>query len=292
MKLLYQIINAYTRRFPFPARGSSLLWPLLKRTGLYQSRFTKKIFNGLLMQVCPAEHIQRQILWHGIYEKEASHFARSLLRPGDVMIDIGANTGYYTLIAAAAVKQQGRVIAFEPVPRLRHLLEAQLVTNRLGNVTVESAALGEQKGQAAFFVAGDDNTGMSGLRPQENFSGVTLQADITPLDTWLATHPQPAIRLIKIDTEGAELQVLRGMRHTIEKYQPVLLLELMNELLALFNHHATEIYDLLQGTGYKAYTIKKRNRLAPAMYGQTAYNMVFAPAGFTFPPGITILPDK
>jgi FkbM family methyltransferase len=149
-----------------------------------------------------------------------------LLRPGDIVIDIGANVGFLSVIAAKLVGPDGRVIAFEPVPANARRIRRNARLNRLGRIEVVEAAVGDRTGTATLVLAefaGGAALADADLPPD---ACGELEVRLTTLDDWLARSGSPRPALVKIDVEGAELAVLRGMVATLEQVRPALLIEL------------------------------------------------------------------
>lgn len=147
------------------------------------------------------------------------------LREGDVFVDVGANVGLFTAIAARLVGDTGRVVAFEPHPDARREL-AQLIEKNgvAGRVDVVAAAAADREASgAALHVTG--RTSLSTLdvsaapaRDDFEYTGV-VPVDVTTIDAWMTTHLDlvPRIALVKIDVEGAEDRVIGGMQATLQR---------------------------------------------------------------------------
>ena len=152
------------------------------------------------------------------YEAALVDYLFAHLRPGDVYLDVGANIGYFSAIAARLVVPGGRVVAFEPNPEARASLSRLLAANALGAlVDVEASALTDSVGVGQLHLTSD--TVLSTLEPDKSpLRGTymfdhSIDVNLTTLDAWLATRPDIAARVavIKIDVEGAEDRVLAGM---------------------------------------------------------------------------------
>jgi FkbM family methyltransferase len=175
----------------------------------------------------------------------------SLLSPGDVFYDIGANVGWYSLLAARAVGSTGRVVAFEPSVSNAALLQENVAANRLTNVTTIAAAVTDQSGWATFLYGGslegrlskDDCEAQAQRRAARKTPKRSWVVPILALDSWLAETAQPPPSVLKIDVEGAEVGVLRGMTQTLHTAKPALIIELHNT--------RTEVADMLDSVGYK-----------------------------------------
>jgi FkbM family methyltransferase len=152
----------------------------------------------------------------GSYEPEQTRRFLATLRPGDSVLDVGANAGYYTLLAAARVGPGGNVWAFEPSPRNAAILRRHVALNRLGRVRVEEAAASDREGTACFDGSGGSGTGH--LAEQGGTRVRTLR-----LDDYCAEHGIVP-RAVKIDVEGAEGEVLAGFESTLAAARPYLFL--------------------------------------------------------------------
>jgi FkbM family methyltransferase len=155
--------------------------------------------------------------WLGSYELDKQHRFATLVRGGDVVYDVGANAGFYTLLAARLVGHGGRVVAFEPLPRnLSHLREHVRI-NRLDNVQVLDVAVAARPGHARFHFGGGAAQGALADAGE-------LEVRTTSLDALVAASLAPPPTLIKMDIEGGELEALRGAHAVLSAHRPVLLL--------------------------------------------------------------------
>jgi FkbM family methyltransferase len=169
----------------------------------------------------------------GIWEPHVTAVIRSVLRPGDVFVDVGANIGYFTLLAARLVGSSGRVHALEPSEGTYAKLVANLELNDLANVVPECVAAGATSGEATFRdVVEGTNTGASSLRSDpERGWGVRRAVPVTvPLRTLAEVVPEPdwpRLRRVKIDVEGYESDVLAGLEPILAAgHRPAVAVEL------------------------------------------------------------------
>ena len=139
------------------------------------------------------------------------------LREGDVVWDLGANIGWFSLLAARAVGPTGRVIAFEPSPANAAAIKANAARNKL-SITVVCAAVSDSSGWASF----DDSESLTG---RILTSGGSVVPTVT-LDEWAAGSPAP--RLVKIDIEGGEVAALAGASELLMHARPIILCETHN----------------------------------------------------------------
>lgn len=153
---------------------------------------------------------------NGTYEREQTALFEQLLRPGATVLDVGANVGYYTLLASVLVGDAGRVHAFEPEPRNAGFLRDHVRINRRGNVTVQQAAVSDRAGTARFDFGSGSGTGHLA-------DAGAIEVRTLRLDDHCAEHGL-APSAIKIDVEGAEMSVLQGARETLARHRPLLFL--------------------------------------------------------------------
>jgi len=181
--------------------------PRFRRSGLYRiSPYGFKVFaRGGTEDLYYASPKRERIV---------SDFVRAKLENGDIFVDIGANIGYYTLLASAIIGDNGKVIAVEPIPETVEALTFNLKLNKVRNVDIVNKAAWHKKGKVHMEMP----KGFFGLA-----SGVvnykeaksSFQVESIPMDELLDSYQH--IKLIKIDVEGAELQVLQGLRNTLTK---------------------------------------------------------------------------
>jgi FkbM family methyltransferase len=161
--------------------------------------------------------------WLGYWELENQRRFASRLRPGDVIYDIGAHVGLYTLLSASRVGPKGHVYAFEPFPRNAEYLRRHIELNRLSNCTAVEAAVSDVTGQQYFNPTDHDSAGHLSKSGR-----VTVQT--LSLDEFVSGprggRPPNAI---KINAEGAEMEVLTGGRRTIMEFAPIIFLSTHSE---------------------------------------------------------------
>ncbi len=166
-----------------------------------------------------------------------------IVRPGGVFYDIGANVGFYSLLASELILP-GKVFAFEPSPENVQYLRSHLEINKITNVKILALALCDKQGQA--FFASEATGSMGHLATVGGF-----QVQTSTLDSLLQSREILPPDYIKMDIEGAELSALRGAQECFEKYHPVLFLathgkEIHDEccrLLRSWNYHLKVVRD-------------------------------------------------
>ncbi len=179
----------------------------------------------------------------GRAEPEQTRQLVDALRPGRVFFDVGANVGYYSLLAAKCVGPSGLVVALEPVPRNLSFLYRHLQLNKFSNVRILPVACSDQLALTAF--ATETNPAIGHLMEEAAAcgSGDLLTATVALDEVVDALGVRPDV--IKIDVEGAELRVLRGACETLKRARPRILLEIHSEELRV------SCLDYLTQLGYR-----------------------------------------
>lgn len=163
-----------------------------------------------------ADRTQRDVLTHfahgQMYEHETSMLFVRMLRPGDTVVDAGANAGYFSLLAAALVGPAGRVVAVEANPRLAALIRGTAALNAMAQIRVEAAALSDRTGPILFAGDGEGDSNGAVVPPGDPESPGPPRRTVPAetLDGLARRCGLERIALLKIDTEGHELNVLRG----------------------------------------------------------------------------------
>ncbi len=209
-KLLRYVLNFLCRRRP--SQMSGRIFDLRKK------RLMK--LNGFQLFVMPNDYIGRSIIDLKIYEPHVSTVIRRVLKEGDVFLDLGANIGYFTMLASSLVKASGKVIVFEPNPQNQQLIYSSLIESCVENVTVYPYAVSDVAAILRFTTIGSNGgiiTEKSKKSPQH------LLVPSVVLDEILGNELK--IDLIKIDVEAHEPEAVRGMEGLIKKLRPKIITE-------------------------------------------------------------------
>ncbi|OGY46292.1 MAG: hypothetical protein A2840_02385 [Candidatus Buchananbacteria bacterium RIFCSPHIGHO2_01_FULL_47_11b] len=238
------------RRHPFLTLRYAIidrLWKIIIALGLHSPFLTARTFWGDHMKVVFPDY--RSIYHHGLIdgrELPVENFLIQFLQEGDVCIDVGANVGFYTLLASTLVGESGKVHAFEPTPRTFNILMTNSIKKK--NVVRVNAALMETEGKRNLVDYGAEKSGLNTIFPTSSHEGVQpnlLSVKTTTLDSYcLSHHIRPTF--IKIDTEGAEEMVLKGSHKILTAHHPALIIEVQRE-------SPQSVVALLVVLGYRAY---------------------------------------
>ena len=223
--------------------------------------------GGMRLRLELGESLQRDFLF-GLYDQHELRLLRRFLAPGGDMLDIGAHIGMYTVAAALALGDRGRVLAFEPNPEARRQLEANLALNGCTNVIVSSQAVSDRAGEAVLHVPSTSDPSYSSLGEGRFAEGEPVAVETTTLDdAAMSRGLTPAF--VKIDVEGGELAVLDGATQTLEA-RPVLLVEVGAE-------SGRTLEERLGGLGYTAYAIRRRGLEDGLGSATGTFNALFVP---------------
>lgn len=230
------------------------LKPGCKALGAPDQRQEVSVKFGAKMSLDIREYSQRLIYYCGVYEEPELQCISSYIGTGHVFVDVGANIGYYSLWAASKVGASGKVFSFEPDPITYADLEENVALNQFSNIQLCPIACGEAVGQS-FFLHEYDNTGSSHLITDNSVKNETL-VSVARLDTYLQERGVTNIDFLKIDAEGAELQVLKGATAYLQLgIPPLVQVEVINKALKQFSSSEKHLVDFMSEHNYLPYDI-------------------------------------
>lgn len=210
--------------------------------------------NGVAAEYQVSELLDRSRYLYGMHEYVPSSVFVAHIRQGSLVLDVGANLGEYTVLAARATGEHGHVIAFEPNPDARARLIRNVDVNGFSNVEVSSDAIGSEDGEAILRVP-NNASGLGSLRA--GVSGTEHNVQLRRLDRLMGGRNISRLGVVKVDVEGLELQVLEGGQETIENARPVIIYECAAE--AFEKRHGrmvTPAMWFLEDLGYDNFVIK------------------------------------
>jgi FkbM family methyltransferase len=208
--------------------------------------------HSLIMRLDTSEAIQAAMA-AGVYEPEQTAWARECLSPGDRFVDVGANFGWYTALASTIVGPAGSVFAFEPSPIAADAIDNTITENQLKNVTLVRSAVGAKSGNLHIYMPVNSAV----HSPSAFFSDpafIPLKVPLISLDRYEPISHGPAIKLIKIDVEGYEPDVIAGM-HQLVRQGTVknIFLEFNSGWLKRNNTTPAELFDLITSYGFRVH---------------------------------------
>jgi len=186
--------------------------------------------------------------WLGSYELETPRILEQNISIGDVVYDIGANVGFYTLLASFLTGKRGQVLSFEPFPTNIRFLRRHILLNKFTNVSIFEAAIADKEGVMCF------KEGVNSAEGRLSDEG-NLQVKVMALDKLVRDKVIPPPQMMKIDVEGAELKLFEGASEVIKGYRPKIILSTHGEIV----HDACIKY--LQSMGYRLEAIPSTQSL-------------------------------
>ncbi len=221
--------------------------------------FTMTWNDGLSFQLAPDDQSSCALYISSTYEPTTLCVLRTLLRPGDVFVDVGANAGLMVLAASRWVGVEGRIYAFEPSTREYSRLTDTIARNRLTQTTAVHTALGSCVRSAVLRVADATHGGLNTLGDSFAYAGVGTETmepvEVQTLDAFVDTHRVPRIAAIKIDVEGSETDVLLGARRVLQRDRPALIIEVLGRALEATGSSTRQLEQLLLDQGYSLHRI-------------------------------------
>ncbi|MCD6018670.1 MAG: methyltransferase FkbM family [Bacteroidetes bacterium] len=186
------------------------------------------------------------------YEGENIAFFRREVKDGDFVIDIGAQLGLMTKIFSDLVGNNGKVFAFEPTPETFHYFLETIAINGLSkNVIPYQKAVADRNTSAFFKVSEHSVDASNSLIPfNDDISNEEVKVDVISIDNFVEANNIPRINFAKIDAEGAEYLVLKGLQRTISRDRPKINLALHPGAVEKFGGSLNEIYDFIVANEY------------------------------------------
>lgn len=220
----------------------AVAWQIKKR--LHPVPHDVRVFGGLTLRCYPDSPSASLVIYcDESPDYHEMHFMRRYLKLGDAVLDVGANVGVYTLLAASLVGARGRVVSFEPGPLARSRLLENVQLNGLGNVEVHACALGEQTGEVHFLDRCDTTNRM---QTQSDLGQSSIRVPVARLDDVVSLE----CALGKMDIEGAEPLALRGAGRLMAGANPPVWLLELNGSLHAFGHTEQAFAAWLAEHGY------------------------------------------
>ena len=247
MESAFGIINKYVRI----ARNTAKHFAAGQRC-----EFIASTVFGSLIAGNTSDFVPRKIFVFGVWEPNLTKWTQERLRPGDTFVDVGANVGYYSLLASKKVTETGQVIAIEASPAITEQLKRNLDLNGTTNVRVVNAAASDRVGTIALYRGPSHNTSQTSILAGDGF---TYESEIAahPLCEILSATEIAMARIVKIDVEGAEWSVIAGLAPCLSQTRPDLeiLVEVSPLRLAAFGRNANDVIEIFGAAGFHPYTI-------------------------------------
>jgi FkbM family methyltransferase len=249
----FAIQRQWMTHWPYPIKGVASQFLMAAASPMAPVWY--QVDPNIKMQLDPADLGPRMILESGVYEPGSIRMVSEHLGAGATFIDVGADIGYYSLKAAPVVGASGHVIAVEPNPEALGRLQVNLAASSANVVAVAPVACSDAEGVLDLYVAPYANTGETSLS-KTNASQIgaiahTYKVRTRPLDDIVRESGVARVDAIKIDVEGAEYLVLKGAQQTLDRFHPMLLIELVESQLRGMGTSSAQVRELLRAHGYR-----------------------------------------
>jgi FkbM family methyltransferase len=218
--------------------------------------FTASTRYGFRLHGNTRDYIDRYVYYFGVWEPHLSTFITRRLRPGDVFVDVGANIGYYSLLASRLVGGSGSVVAVEASPAIFKALQRNLSLNDARNVRPVNVAISDCDGDVPLYDGPKSQTCTTSVIEQDGLTHVgTVRA--LRLGNVLSDDELSRARLFKIDVEGAEYLAVRGFAEDLARTRrdAEFVIEISPKRLQLQGRTAEDILEIFRSHGFHAYHI-------------------------------------
>jgi len=224
------------------------------RYAISKERGKAKLFNGFTINLPNnMEGIGKELLLHGIHEPTATREYEKFLKPGDQILEAGANIGYYVAVAEKTLDSRVNFLAIEPDPDVFEILKVN--TSSIKNrIQLQMVAASDQKGESIFFQSSSSNLGS--LRKSRRADDKSTIVQTKTIDG-LCEDSEFRPTVIRMDIEGAEILALRGARQVLQKFTPRLFIELHPSLMT--DDEVREVLDIFESFSYSNFTVIDRS---------------------------------
>ena len=214
--------------------------------------------------------MQETVFFLGEFEKEITKIAASLVRKGDVCIDVGANFGWYTTLFFTRAGEEGSVHSFEPVPlTFRELKRNYELLGNPVNVFINNLALGDREGTVSINLFEDLPTGHASLSSQGRSDAVIFECRMVTLDSYLEKQAVGPVNFVKVDIEGAEMMFLNGAKCLFEQdVPPIFLMEMALQTTSNFDYVPNDLIEFIGSRReYDFYAVNEINGTLKSITG-------------------------
>jgi FkbM family methyltransferase len=253
----------YFRHFPIAAGKAwvwyGLVWRYIVWRGFHwlgRTRFGAKMWTRF------PDQVQTYIYFFGVWEPVITAYVKQTLSPGDTFIDVGANVGYYSLLASKLVGPSGHVYAIEASPSIFEDLQANLALNHARNVTAINLAAADREYAVPIYLADHHNLGSTSIVKSHVGEDAKQEAMIQakPLAAILPAATIRQARIIKIDAEGAEWLIAQGIRDILPTLSPEteFIVEANADSLKEFGATVSDFFALFKEARFEPFAIENK----------------------------------
>jgi len=226
---------------------------------LVKDEFVFKSPWGFKIIINPSKIVEREF-YLGRFENEVLKLFDKLLKTNDIVFDVGANVGLFSLLAANRLKDKVKVYAFEPSDYPFDKIRRNISLNKFKSINTNNIGLWDHKGFVKFHLCIDEAYNSIGTNPQSEIKS-SINIPVTTIDDFCQEKNITKIDILKIDSEGAEFQILNGAKRLISSLSiPIIICEYNREVISGYPYTLLDLENFLRGSNYELFEIKK-NRL-------------------------------
>ncbi|MEW5676306.1 FkbM family methyltransferase [Flavobacterium enshiense] len=202
------------------------------------------------------DSILSRFIYKGNFEEQELKCMLSNINEGDTFIDIGANIGLFSLLAAEKVGASGKVISFEPFPNTFKRLTDNIELNKLKNIDARNIGLSDKEDSLTFYYSDTGFDAWNSFAPtNDKRLRKEISIGVSTLDNELESVDKSKVKFVKIDVEGWEKFVIQGGKQFFSEYSPIVMVEFTEENTLNAGYFVNEIFGLLENLGYEWYRI-------------------------------------
>lgn len=219
-------------------------------------QFTARTVFGARMTGNTSDVLPQYLYWFGIWEPNLTRFLQRRLQPGDVVVDVGANAGYFSLLSSSLVGQTGSVVAVEAARAAAECLATNIKLNGVTNIRAVNVAAVDHERRVTLFLGSMYHTSATSIVPADSFT-CGGEVDGVPLSKILTADEIARVRVIKIDVEGAEAEVVAGMGSMLDSVREDLeiVVEIDPRRMAQLGRTVDDVLSVFIDRGFFAYRI-------------------------------------
>ena len=254
------MVRLYTYNTPVSKGKYQLYETALKLCKHRHDSIKAGVKDGRRFWVNLTTGMHSQVFFLGEFETAVTTIAASLVKPGDVCLDVGANFGWYTTLFQARTGDRGAVHSFEPVPAtFRELRRNYELIGSPANVSINNVALGDKTGTVSLNVFDGLPTGHASLSSQGRSDASVFECPMITLDSYLEDRGIERVDFLKVDIEGAEMMFLNGAKKLFEQeVPPIFLMEMARQQTSNFDYLPNDLIEFIGANGdYNFYAVNE-----------------------------------
>lgn len=259
-----------------------IFYNCLKKLNLTYPIKAKTFWNQTFDIILP-ETVSVNIWRNGFPETDVTLYLLRHLNRGETFIDIGAHFGFYSILASSIVGREGQVLSFEPTISTFNQLSKNISNYGNENIKIFNMAAFNSKTEMEFNDYGIINSAFNSFfanRGNDRLAGKKIKVNTIVLDDFLSeNYSDREINMIKIDAESSEFQIITGLKNTISKHHPKIIVEIGDYSVSSIRS-SYELVELIESLGYEGFELNKINfEIIPCKIGkrETYRNILFIP---------------